>query len=174
MIDHRHMSGALALTGIGLLAIGLRANAQALKVRLGLWEVTSTSQSTGFPPVDSSRVPPELRARAEAALKAKADTQTRRVCITREELEQDPFQEANVGPSCTKTTIAHTSSLGEFTFECTDAPKMSGRLRYEAVTLESVKITVMTKISTSEGAKPMTSNTTLTSRWITASCGDVK
>jgi hypothetical protein len=51
---------------------------------------------------------------------------------------------------------------------------MSGRLRYEAVTPESVKITMMTKIATPEGAKPMTSTTTLTSRWITAPCGDVK
>ena len=52
MTSHRRMLRALALTGIGLLAIALRANAQALNVRLGLWEVTSTSQSTGVPTVD--------------------------------------------------------------------------------------------------------------------------
>jgi hypothetical protein len=140
------MLPALALTGIGLLSIALRANAQALNVRLGLWEVTSTSQPTGVPTVDLSQVPPEFRARAEAALKAQAEqsakaaTRTQRVFVKKENLEKDPLQNANMGPSCTRTTIAHTCSLGEFTIECSAPQKVNGRVRYEAVTPDASRV----------------------------------
>jgi hypothetical protein len=49
---------------------------------------------------------------------------------------------------------------------------MSGRRRYEAVTPESIKITM--RIAMSAGANLMTSNTTMTSRWIGAEGGEVK
>jgi Protein of unknown function (DUF3617) len=178
MTSNRRSLAALALTGFGLLTIAPRARAQALNVRLGLWEVTSTSQSTGAPAVDLSQVPPEYRARAEAAMKAQtgqnAKPTTRRQCVTKANLEKDFFHDTNKDPSCHWTTIAHTSSLGEFTIACTGKQKVSGHMRYEAVTPESMKGTMTMKIAMADEANPMTSNTTLTAKWIGASCGDLK
>jgi hypothetical protein len=178
MTSNRRILVPLALAGIGLLTIAPAAQAQALNVRLGLWEVTSTSQSTGVPAVDLSQVPPEYRARAEAALKAQAGQNakptTRRQCVTKESLGKDLFQDTNRDPSCQWTTIAHTSSLGEFTIACTGKQKVSGHIRYEAVTPENVKGTMTMMIAMAEATNPITSNTTLTAKWIGASCGDGK
>jgi hypothetical protein len=180
MTSNTHRWASLVLVSLGVLTIALGAQFQALNVKLGLWEITSTSQTTGMPAIDLSTVPPEYRGRAEAAMKAqleqsaKPSTRVRKACVTKENLQKDLFQNASKDPSCKWTTIAQTSSVGEFTIECTGKQQVSGHIRYEAANSENVKGTMTMKVVTAPGAGPMTSNTTLTSRWIGASCGDVK
>src|SRR6202011_882343 len=50
----------LALVAVGLLAVAARVHAQNLpfNVRLGLWELTSTSHRAGVPMPDLSSLPP--------------------------------------------------------------------------------------------------------------------
>jgi Protein of unknown function (DUF3617) len=180
MTSNKHRWASLVLVSLGVLTVVLRAQFSALNVKLGLWEITSTTQTTGTPAIDLSTVPPEYRGRAEAAMKAqmeqsaKPNTRVRKACVTKENLQKDLFQNASKDPSCKWTTIAQTSSVGEFTIECTGVQQVSGHIRYEALNSENVKGTMTMKIATAKGASPMTSNTTLTSRWIGASCGDVK
>ncbi len=64
---------------------------QPLNVKLGLWEVTSTTNVSGMPPIPDdvlARMTPEQRARMEAAMKARSGegpkTTVRKECITKE------------------------------------------------------------------------------------------
>jgi Spy/CpxP family protein refolding chaperone len=60
--------------------------AQTLNVKLGLWETTFVAQTSGMPPIDTSNLTPEQRARIEAAMemaKNRAATpHTVRTCLT--------------------------------------------------------------------------------------------
>jgi hypothetical protein len=170
----RRSFAAVTLAGILVLSPS-PARAQALNVKLGLWEVTWTVQTAGLPPIDTSKMTPEQRARVEAAMKLRATTpttRTRRDCMTKEKLEKEPFQEKALDPSCKRTILSNTPSLREFTIECTGDQATSGRMRFEALSPENVKGT--TRMSIVRGGSQMTADTTLAAKWIGASCGDVK
>jgi hypothetical protein len=171
----------LALVAVGWLAVAARIHAQALpfNVRLGLWEVTSTSHSAGVPMPDLSALPPEQRARAEAAMEkggmgSKPSTHVQKFCLTKEKLEKDLFQEKEMNDSCKRTTNARTASLVDLTFECTGKQQGSGHIHYEAVTPESVTGTMTMKIVMPQSTAPMSINSNMSAKWIGDSCGDVK
>ena len=70
-------------------AAPLAAAADKLDVKPGLWEITSTHQITGIPPMPKEwqdKVTPEQRAAMEAAFKKESEkgpqTDTERECIT--------------------------------------------------------------------------------------------
>jgi Protein of unknown function (DUF3617) len=149
----------------------------ALNVKLGLWELTSTSETSGMPPIDTSKMTPEVRARIEAALKARGGTPSapivRRDCLTKEKLANYAFQDPQANDSsCKRTIVTNTSTLMEMHIECASARKMTGDFRVEVLAPDTVKMT--TKMAGGEGAQVMNINGTMNGRWVSASCGDVK
>jgi uncharacterized protein DUF3617 len=165
------------LATIGLPVSALQTKGQLLNVKLGLWEVTATSQSSGMPPIDLSQLPPETRAKAEAAMKeqfsGKPTTHTMRSCLTKEKLEKDLFQDEK-DASCKRTTVTSTASVVEFTVECKGERTTTGHMRFEAVTPENVKGNISMKIAAPEGGKEMTVTSNMVAKWLNESCGDVK
>ena len=149
----------------------------ALNVKLGLWELTSTSETSGMPPIDTSKMTPEVRARIEAALKARGGTPSspivRRDCLTKEKLANYAFQDPQANDSsCKRTIVTNTATLMEMHIECAGGRKMTGDFRVEVVAPDTVKMT--TKMASGEGAQVMNINGTMNGRWVSASCGDVK
>ena len=164
------------LGGLGVLAAVPPAAAQtALNVKLGLWEVTSTIQHSGTPPVDISRVPPAQRAQVEAMMKsqmaqATAPT-TRKQCVTKEDIDR-AFMNEHRDESCTRTIVQSTSTVLALRMTCTGATKMNGDVRFDAITPEAVK-GVMKFDMEGEG-HTMTVNSTVAAKWISSSCAGVK
>jgi hypothetical protein len=130
-----------------------------------------------MPPIDTSKMTPEVRARIEAALKARGGTPSspivRRDCLTKEKLANYAFQDAQANDSsCKRTIVTNTSALMEMHIECAGARKMTGDFRVEMLAPDTVKMT--TKMAGGEGAQVMNINGTMNGRWVSASCGDVK
>jgi hypothetical protein len=168
--------GALVLVAGAALLHAQVINA-ALNVKLGLWELTSTSETSGMPPIDTSKMTPEVRARIEAAMKARGGTPSspivRRDCLTKEKLANYAFQDPQANDSsCKRTIVTNTPTLMEMHIECASARKMTGDFRVEVLAPDTVKMT--TKMAAGEGAQVMNINGTMNGKWVSAACGDVK
>lgn len=168
--------GALVLVAGGALLHAQVINA-ALNVKLGLWEMTSTSETSGMPPVDTSKMTPEVRARIEAAMKARGGSPSapivRRDCLTKEKLANAAFQDPQANDSsCKRTIVTNTPALLEMHIECASPRKVTGDFRVDVLASDNVKVT--SKMAAGEGAQVMNVNGTMNGRWLSAACGDVK
>ncbi len=176
---------AFGVIGATVLAFGMltQGSAQVLKgsvplnVKLGLWEATAVVQSSGTPPMDTSAMTPEQRARMEAALEASrkraATPHTMRTCITKEKLQKMPFQDRN-DQSCKHTIVESTPAAYAVRFQCTGerGATTSGEWHFQAATPELVKGNG--EITVENAGHKMVSTSSLTAKWVADSCGDVK
>jgi hypothetical protein len=162
-----------------VLAIALPrpAAAQKLDVRLGLWEVTMTSQMGGMPPVDTSKMTPQQRAQVEAAMvnaqKMGGVPQVMKQCLTKEKLSKGLFQD-NRDTSCKQTVVTDTTTELGIKVACTakDGETTTGEYHFQATSPESVKGSG--QMTMGRGGQSMSASSTITAKWIGASCGDVK
>ena len=147
-------------------------------VKLGLWETTIVMQMSGLPPIPPdalARMTPEQRARMEAAMKARngqPNTTTTRSCVTKEKLEKGATfgQERK---NCTHSVSQSSSDKAEIKFACDEeGMKMTGTVRYDALDSEHVKGT--TDVAMSGNGRTMNANSTFTSKWVSAACGNVE
>src|SRR5262249_27414668 len=79
----------------------------AFDAKPGLWETTSVSKASGMPPIDMSKMSPEVRQRVEESMKKSAapQTHTSRSCMTKEKLEKDLFMSPQQTATSCKRTI---------------------------------------------------------------------
>lgn len=160
-----------------VIALALACNAaysEPLDVKPGLWEVTTTTAMSGMPPMDYSGMPPEQRARIEAAMKARqgqgARAHVRKSCVTKEKLEREPFQEKDRG-SCTNTVISSTKTIWQAKIRCTK-PKSEGEFKMEALSRERIKGSV--QMNASDDQHAMTVQVSIAGKWLGSACGNVK
>jgi hypothetical protein len=163
-------------TGFGaiLMLCSLSAHAEPLDIKLGLWESTSTTDISGMPvPAEVLKnMPPDRRARFEAAMKARqADgpkSITDQTCMTKDDLNR-PFDTKNdEDENCTNTIVTATRTHAEYKIECTGPEARNGVMHAEALSRESVKYTIV--MNTGNG----TVTNEITSKWIAADCGNVQ
>jgi hypothetical protein len=152
-----------------------------LDVRLGLWEVTNTVQTSGMPPVSippeaMANMTPEQRARVEQMMKDRGSgapkTTTQKSCMTREKMNrQQMFNEEQ--SSCTHTVVTSSSSKLEMRIQCgAEGTKTNGTLRVEALNSENVKGSM--QMVSSGGDRTMNMSSNFTAKWLGPNCGDVK
>lgn len=154
------------------------ASAAPLDVKLGLWEVTFTSQSSGAPPLDASELSPQQQARLQAMLRARQAqgplTKVYKSCLTKKQLEEDPAAEpSEPGEKCTTKIVSQSSKHWKGTRVCT----RNGRQRefdidMRAVSRERSQGTV--KVVLSGGGQSMTVHGKMSSKWLSSACGDVQ
>jgi hypothetical protein len=149
---------------------------EPLDVKPGLWEVTTTTAMSGMPPIDYSGMPPEQRARIEAAMKARQAmgnrVHVRKSCLTREKLAKEPFQdEDNNNESCTRTVISSTRNMLQAKLHCTH-PRSDGQIKMEALSRERIKGTV--QMNASDDKHAMAVQVSIAGKWLGTACGDVK
>jgi len=145
-------------------------------VKTGLWETTSTITRSGEMPIPAeflAKMSPEQRAKLEALMKANSaqtsKTRTYKTCETKEKLEKTPFMNTK---ECSLTVLSSTSSKADLRVSCqTEGLKSNGDISVEALSTESVKGSG--HVTATGGGHTMNMTTTLSSKWLGSSCGDV-
>ena len=152
---------------------------QPLNVKTGLWESTSTvtvNGQIGLPEDMLSKLTPEQRARYEARMQANAGgrttTHTNQSCLTPEKLNHGTlFDDKEMG--CRQTVLNSNSSKLELHVVCQNNDMSAqGTLQIEALNSESVKGSGTMSITSQ--SHTMNSKTSLTAKWVGASCGSVQ
>jgi hypothetical protein len=166
---------ALAAAGSGLIS------AQALNVKPGQWETTTTTSMPGgagaapaLPPGALDRLPPEQRARIEAQLKATSQPRTSvsTRCVTGDDVAKG-FHPANVPQTCTYNLTVSNASQQKMTVTCdTDKAKSTGTVQIDAVDSENIKGSV--QMATAVNGQTMNTNVTFTSKWVGPACSETK
>ena len=177
----RTKSLLLALIVFSSLALWAADKITPLNLKEGLWEMTSTHSMTGMPPIPAdtlAKMPPEQRARMEAAMKQSGagapKTDVRRHCVTKEKLEKQSAFDDN-RKDCTRTIVSSTGSKLEMKIHCEGKDQqmsMDGAFVVEVVSSDSAKGS-MHAVSSGNG-RTMNMDFTFSSKYLGPACGDVK
>ena len=150
-------------------------NVTPLDLKPGLWETTTVSERSGMPSMAADKMasmPPEQRARIEAQMKSMSSptTTTRQSCRTDKDLR--PFTDDG-NKSCKQTVVTSTSTKQELRMDC-DMPgnKGTGTVTIEAKDPGHVNGLVLMHVG--NNGRNMDMKITITAKWISSSCGDVK
>jgi hypothetical protein len=169
----------LALFALTLaLAPAVPVAAQKLDVKMGLWEATTLVQTSGMPPMDTSTLTPQQRAQLEAATAAAGKMAARphvvKECLTKEKMAKGGLFQQDKQDNCTHTVLTDTAAELGVKFSCSagDGETTSGEWHFQATSPESVKGTG--QMTMARGAQSMKASTSVTAKWISASCGNVK
>ncbi len=150
----------------------LIAQAPALDLRMGYWEITSTMTMSGTPPaLNADGLSPERKAQQDEMMKAmmKPHTVTDKQCITREDFNKGMLTLGQGGSeACQQAINVNTRTVLEGTITCKGDTGMSGTMRLEAPN-SSTMIGVM-KGSTAAGGTPMAINVTMRGTFVSATC----
>jgi hypothetical protein len=147
-----------------------------LNAKLGLWEMATTMQLGGVPPIPPetlAKMTPDQRAQVEAMFKSKmgqgAAPRVTQSCVTQEKLDKAVFSEDK--KSCQRTVVNSTSKLIEFHEECTepDGSKRTADGKFELSGDSSMKGTMLGK-AINKG-RTMDINVNISGKWISADCG---
>jgi len=151
------------------------ADVVPLAVKTGQWESTSTSETSGTPPIPPevlAQMPPEQRAKMEERMKAMAAprTTTTKNCVTKEQIDKAFDMGSGPQKSCTRTVVSSSASKQEIRIDCTtEKIKSTGIFRVEAVNSETVKGSMQMTMNNA-GGRPMNVNSTFTSKWLGPTC----
>jgi len=168
----------LALLVLCSLSLWAGDKIQPLDIKLGLWEITTTVGMTGMPAMANippdvlEKMPPEQRAKMQAAMGGTPTTTARKVCITKEKMDkQTAFNDER--KNCTRTVVSSSSSKLEMKMQCTEQDStMNGTVHVEALNSESVKGSV--RMAMTGGGRNLNTSSDFTSRYLGSACGDVK
>lgn len=149
-------------------------------VKLGLWEISHQSDSGSQAPVPDdvlSRLPPEARARIEAARASHGPSgRSTKQCVTKASLDH-LFNESDHEMVCKRTVVAQTSTSMEMHLECHGkqaggGPSSTGTLKWKLLDPETMQGTV--DMTTTIGPRTMNHKVEIKGKWLGADCGDVK
>lgn len=176
---HRKALGCLlAAFAIACSAFAVQAQTTIPKppIKPGLWQIHMEREVDGQKmPGMSERMKnmsPEKRAQFEAMMKqhgVATGGNGSQVCYTRESLEHSPW--AEVQTDCKPTFTSRTSAAWKWHTSC---PKMGLESDGEAIFTNSENYTVKTTSVSTFSGKVRNSITTMTGKWVSADCGDVK
>jgi len=151
-------------------------------VKPGLWEMrTSMLDANGkemTPPEQAAlaNMPPEARARIEEMMKGRGlslpdANGAMKVCVTKEMFESGRWQQMASEAGCTTNFSTQTSSTWKWHSSC---PSLNSESDGETVfsSAESYRTTLKKTVTVKD--KPTTSTRIVSSKWLSADCGDVK
>jgi hypothetical protein len=169
----RTIGTAVLLSSVTVVLLAQTPIAPALDIKMGLWEISSTSQIGGnMPTMDTSKMTPEQKAQMEAAMKAMMGSHQNvtKSCMTKEKFQKEGLMEDH-GGDCKQSITTNTKSTLEAKVVCTN-PSSTSQFHVDAQSQTAFKATVKT-VATDQG-KPMNIDIALTGKWLGADCGDVK
>jgi uncharacterized protein DUF3617 len=167
------LSGAVAIS----LATLASAQAPALKINLGAWEVAMAVDVAGqMPGVDPSKLTPEQQARIDAMTKARGSQppRVRKTCVTKENLQKGTFLDNDdTGMKCTSTVTANTSTMLDETVTCTgDNASRTSHIHIDAPS--PANFSAKASNTSTQNNRTMTVNATMTGKWLSADCTGIK
>jgi len=151
---------------------------QPLNVKPGLWETRATYKTSGAPPIPPetlAKLSPQQRARLEERMKANsasnANTSTDKHCVTKEDVEKADFGQGK--GECTYTVGTSTSTQVKGKYSCNvEGMTVNGAVDISAPDAEH--ITGSTQGTLNGGNRTMNVESSFTSKFLSASCGDTK
>ena len=153
-------------------ALPLSAQKSPLNIKPGLWEMSIQLDMAGaMPPgVDTSKMPPEQKAKIEALMAAqKNKAHVVKSCVTQEELDKYQINEADNDTSCKTTVTKSSPTLVEITQTCSGSAAGTREARIEAPTPTAMKM--VSKVTSGRGAG---TTINMSGKWLGADCGDEK
>jgi hypothetical protein len=156
-------------------AMPLYALADSLNAKVGAWEITTTSLTTGMPvPPDAlAGMPPEQRARIEKAMQArsgKPSTHVAKSCITKEDLDQDSIFKSDEESDCARKIISKSAKKIVIEQTCVAPNASTSTMTIEAKTPESI----VANIDMVQGGANGKVHVDIKGRWLGASCAGIK
>ena len=174
------MKTFLLFLPLGLLAADLRM----FDAKPGLWEVTTTTQTTSKGPMPNmpkfteeqlAKIPPAQRANLETMMKGgamPARSSTAKSCITPEQVKKGFSFDKDMPPNCKQTVVSSSSTKQQTHMECSsEKMNSSGDLTLERIDSSHIKGTMLSNVT---GRTAMTMNMSFDAKWISSNCGEVK
>jgi hypothetical protein len=151
---------------------------QPLNVKPGLWETTSTFKRSGAPPIPPealARLTAEQRARLEERMNANSggntNTVTNQHCVTKEAVEKADFGQGK--GECTYNIETSTSTRAKGKYSCNvEGMAVTGAVDIAAPDPEHIKGS--SQGSLNGGGHTMNLESTFTSKFLSASCGNAR
>ncbi len=150
---------------------------QPLNVKTGLWQTTTTMKIKGQLPITPdmqarlAQMTPEQRARFEAAMSKMSSgtptTRTYKNCVTKEQLNTNPFSEKE----CTWSTLSSTGSKLDAKGVCVmgkEDVKTNIAMHLDVADSEHVKGSG--KVTMTGGDRTMTNDFDITSKYVGSDC----
>ncbi len=175
----------LALCLLAVVAPISLAQAAGLNVKPGLWEMTSTGEATGAPPVPAeylARMTPEQRAKMQERMAASMtranQPRTNRQCVTAEELQhgidvQDEANRANQRRGCQKMLANVTSTVMDMKQTCNGEGQNTTMLMHFVAT-SPPSVTGHIEVTMSGSGNSMSIKREMTGKWLGPDCGTMK
>ena len=168
------LSASLAVAA-SLTAVAV-AQAPALDVKMGLWELSTVSELSGqMPGIDTSKMTPEQKAKMDEAMKAMMGkhTNVNNTCMTQEKFNKSNFMAGDKPEqNCKQTITTNTRSTLEGTLVCTGENAMTAQMHIDALSSTAIKATF--KSASSQQGKTMMMNMEMAGKWLSADCGKEK
>lgn len=154
-----------------ILSASALAQAPALNVKTGLWDMSFVADMTAAAQTaDLSKMTPAQRAQWDAMMKTRGMVpMSFKNCLTREKLAEHRFTADRAGQTCRQTVTRSTATTLDINQVCTGTQPSTNEIHVEAVSPTDIKVLV--KQVAGRGS-PLT--VTMTGKWLAADCGDVK
>lgn len=162
---------------VTLVATMADALADKLDVKIGLWETTMHSEAHGQLPISQAQLDqlsPQQRAAVEKmqAQASQPHTSVNKVCLTQQQLDngESDFLSRKSEMQCENKLTRHTSTSVAGTRHC-KKNDMEQTMDFEFEAHDREHVTGKMNMTIKNGGKTMSSKGTMSSRWISASCG---
>jgi hypothetical protein len=161
---------ALVVTAVVLASAGMPVRAETLNVKLGTWETTTVTTTSGMhlPEAQLQQLTPEQRQRIESAMKKREEggpkTHTTRSCVTQKELERFFADREKDEKDCKRTSVVATAAKQEFVMECTGKFPRKIEVHAEALSREHVKGSMKMASEMGNGSAEFNA------KWISSAC----
>jgi uncharacterized protein DUF3617 len=165
---------------LGATMFGQSAKLQPLNVKTGLWQVTNTSTMSGAPPITPEmqarldQMSPDQRARIEAQMKTAfggaPHTSSYKKCVTAKDLNTDAFGKED--QKCNWTVVNSTASEMEVRAPAcmTGEGDMKADIDVKILALDSANVKATSHVVLTGSGHTMTSDGTMTGKWLGSSC----
>jgi len=159
------------------------ALAENLRLKPGLWQITSTREGSGAPAIPAEKqaqmkqamekMPPEQRARMEAAMRGAGGAPTvTQSCVLADDLKK-PMTFGGDQPSCKRTMLTSTGSTQEVQVDCeTNGRTSTSVFKITAADMEHWNATLDINMNLPQGGSVM--KTRMAGKWMSSDCGSVK
>jgi hypothetical protein len=167
-----------SIAAIAMLCFGLPAGAAELpNVKLGLWEMTWSVETSGqLPAIDLSKLPAAQRVIAQAAMKSAmakmGAPHTFKTCLGEEQLKKGASFNFDKDPSCTTTVLKSSATAMQVKQVCTGKRPRTVSIEYEAASPEA--ISGISHVETNAAGKAITADGKMSGKWLADDCGKLK
>ena len=151
------------------------ALAGSLNAKPGAWEITLTTLMSGMPiPPDAlAKMPPEQRAKFEAAMQGRAGKSTTHAhtsCMTQKDLDEGRMIKSDGENQCTQKIISKSANRLVIEKTCTAPRTSNSQMTMEAKTHESI----VASIDMEQGGASGKVHVDMKGHWLRASCAEIK